>query len=225
VRFTVAFVLRAFFLLSSGLWDAPIAVPRCACLPPAVMHSPTHWLTTHLHSPSPSPTTPHATPTTPITHHHQHRLPPWPPSTTYPPTNTTHHPPPPLLNPAGGYMRGGDIIGCKKPPSPPSPEPPPAPTPPPSPAPPTPPATITIKGTVPGDLITDLQVAGLIGDPLHELVFKNATLWDHNAWVYVTLGINLSFNEQSAGLTSVPVPGVLPLKKTNKESGKGKQLN
>jgi beta-mannosidase len=45
--------------------------------------------------------------------------------------------------------------------------------------------------TVPGDLITDLQSAGLVRDPLYELNFKNASLWDTPAgsgreWVYRT---------------------------------------
>jgi len=45
------------------------------------------------------------------------------------------------------------------------------------------------NATVPGDVITDLQAAGLIGDPLYELNFKNATLWDVPVnstvrWVY-----------------------------------------
>ena len=44
---------------------------------------------------------------------------------------------------------------------------------------------------VPGDLITDLERAGLIGDPLYELNFRNATLWDTpvssgKQWVYST---------------------------------------
>jgi len=41
----------------------------------------------------------------------------------------------------------------------------------------------TMAATVPGDVITDLQVAGLIGDPLFELNFKNATLWSRT-WTY-----------------------------------------
>ncbi len=45
---------------------------------------------------------------------------------------------------------------------------------------------LRINATVPGDLITDLQVAGLIGDPLYELNWKNATLWDTMDWTYTT---------------------------------------
>ena len=43
----------------------------------------------------------------------------------------------------------------------------------------------TINASVPGDLITDLQTAGLIGDPLYELNFLNASLWSQ-PWVYKT---------------------------------------
>lgn len=44
----------------------------------------------------------------------------------------------------------------------------------------------SITGTVPGDLITDLQNAGLIGDPLYELNWLNSSLWDQNEWTYST---------------------------------------
>lgn len=44
----------------------------------------------------------------------------------------------------------------------------------------------TIRGSVPGDLITDLQAASLVGDPLFELNFKNATMWDTYVWTYAT---------------------------------------
>ena len=47
-------------------------------------------------------------------------------------------------------------------------------------------AVKAIKGSVPGDLITDLQAASLVGDPLFELNFKNATMWDHYTWTYST---------------------------------------
>lgn len=45
-------------------------------------------------------------------------------------------------------------------------------------------ADLTIKATVPGDLITDLQKAGLIGDPLYENNFLNASLWADPAKVW-----------------------------------------
>lgn len=48
------------------------------------------------------------------------------------------------------------------------------------------PSPLEIRATVPGDLITDLQLAGLIGDPLYELNWKNSTLWDTRTWVYST---------------------------------------
>jgi hypothetical protein len=45
-------------------------------------------------------------------------------------------------------------------------------------------AQYSITGTVPGDLITDLQNAGLIGDPLYELNWLNSSIWDQNEWTY-----------------------------------------
>ena len=44
----------------------------------------------------------------------------------------------------------------------------------------------TMKGAVPGDLITDLQRAGMIGDPLYELNWLNSSLWDEVSWQYST---------------------------------------
>lgn len=38
--------------------------------------------------------------------------------------------------------------------------------------------------SVPGDLISDLFNAGVIDEPLFELNFKNATIWDQNVWTY-----------------------------------------
>lgn len=43
-----------------------------------------------------------------------------------------------------------------------------------------------IRANVPGDLLTDLQTAGLIGDPLYELNFKDASLWHNYTWTYST---------------------------------------
>jgi beta-mannosidase len=54
-----------------------------------------------------------------------------------------------------------------------------------------------IRATVPGDLITDLQMAGLIGDPLYELNWKNFSLWDDNVWTY-TQTFTLSAAELAA---------------------------
>ena len=45
----------------------------------------------------------------------------------------------------------------------------------------------TIPASVPGDLLTDLQRAGLIGDPLAELNFLNeSAAWTANTWTYRT---------------------------------------
>ena len=45
--------------------------------------------------------------------------------------------------------------------------------------------TISCPGSVPGDLITDLERAGLIGDPLYELNFLSP-LWDASNFSYST---------------------------------------
>src|ERR1700709_2575771 len=44
--------------------------------------------------------------------------------------------------------------------------------------------SLTITGTVPGDIITDLFTAGQIPEPLYELNFKNASKWDDHDWLY-----------------------------------------
>ena len=42
-----------------------------------------------------------------------------------------------------------------------------------------------IRANVPGDLISDLQVAGLMGDPLYELNWRtNVSLWDAHVWTF-----------------------------------------
>lgn len=69
---------------------------------------------------------------------------------------------------AGGSVVKANRMGCKKVPAPPGPP------------------KYSLTGKVPGDLITDLQNAGMIGDPLYELNFKNASLWDTNVWTYTT---------------------------------------
>lgn len=43
--------------------------------------------------------------------------------------------------------------------------------------------TAFTTGQVPGDLITDLENGGLIGDPLFELNFKTP-VWDYGNWTY-----------------------------------------
>lgn len=46
-------------------------------------------------------------------------------------------------------------------------------------------AGISISATVPGDLITDLERAGVIEDPLYEMVWiEKASLWDTATWTY-----------------------------------------
>ena len=44
-------------------------------------------------------------------------------------------------------------------------------------------ASLSIPGAVPGDLVTDLQIAGKIADPLYELGFKG-NLWDTGNYTY-----------------------------------------
>lgn len=45
---------------------------------------------------------------------------------------------------------------------------------------------LTIAATVPGDHITDLERAGIIGDPLYELNFRNSSFWgeENTLWQY-----------------------------------------
>lgn len=44
---------------------------------------------------------------------------------------------------------------------------------------------LTIPASVPGDLITDLAAAGVIGDPIFELTFLDG-IWDDGNWTYTT---------------------------------------
>lgn len=45
---------------------------------------------------------------------------------------------------------------------------------------------VSIPATIPGDLLSDLQAAKMIGDPLYELNFLNASIWDANVWNFTT---------------------------------------
>ena len=45
---------------------------------------------------------------------------------------------------------------------------------------------LRIPATVPGDIITDLFNAGTIPEPLYELNWKNASIWDKHNWIYST---------------------------------------
>jgi len=47
-------------------------------------------------------------------------------------------------------------------------------------------AGLEVEAHVPGDLLTDLQKAGKIGDPLFENNFRNASLWNEHTWTYKT---------------------------------------
>ena len=46
------------------------------------------------------------------------------------------------------------------------------------------PLSLTVPASVPGDLLTDLQRAGVIGDPLREKNFLNDSLWQRHTWTY-----------------------------------------
>ena len=70
------------------------------------------------------------------------------------------------------------VVACVKG-SPARPPPPPAPS-------PSKDDVLTINATVPGDLVTDLQNAGLIDDPLFEVNFRNSSLWHGRTWTYRT---------------------------------------
>jgi len=58
---------------------------------------------------------------------------------------------------------------------------------------------VSVPGRVPGDLITDLHNAGLVGDPLYELNFLNASIWDQNTWTYTTYFDDIKDNDASNG--------------------------
>jgi beta-galactosidase/beta-glucuronidase len=45
---------------------------------------------------------------------------------------------------------------------------------------------LSINTTVPGDLVSDLQAAGWIGDPLFSTNFRNSTFWHGQIWTYRT---------------------------------------
>ncbi|CAK0819957.1 unnamed protein product [Prorocentrum cordatum] len=45
---------------------------------------------------------------------------------------------------------------------------------------------LSIPATVPGDLVSDLHAADMIGNPLYELNWLNSSLWDDNVWTYST---------------------------------------
>ncbi len=67
-------------------------------------------------------------------------------------------------------------------------------------------ADINIGARVPGDLITDLQLAGVIGDPLYELNFQ-ATTWDDTNFNYsTTFTVDASITSR---LTASPSTDVL----------------
>jgi len=64
-------------------------------------------------------------------------------------------------------------------------------------------AQVSIPARVPGDLLTDLERAGLIGDPLYELNWLNSSIWDTNAWTYKT-----EFVAEAAGETLLTFDGI-----------------
>ncbi|CAE7407283.1 MANBA [Symbiodinium natans] len=56
---------------------------------------------------------------------------------------------------------------------------------------------LAIKAQVPGDLLTDLQAAGHIGDPLYELNFLKSAIWDQQTWTFTT---NFTVDIRQVGL-------------------------
>lgn len=64
--------------------------------------------------------------------------------------------------------------------------------------------SVSIKGSVPGDLITDLELAGVIGDPLYELNFKTP-VWDHGNWTYT---LNFTAEDTSAAHSWLVFQGI-----------------
>lgn len=92
----------------------------------------------------------------------------------------------------GSYHREGRV-SCQKIPGPPTPPGPPL---------------YAFKGNVPGDIITDLQNAGMVGDPLYELNFQNSSLWNTNIFYYTktfTITQEELDNLKAAGATKVLV--------------------
>jgi len=89
---------------------------------------------------------------------------------------------------AGGSYPHSGRLSCKKVPGPPGPP------------------LYAIQGKVPGDLITDLQNAGLIDDPLYELNWLNSSLWDVHDWVYTT---SVSVSAEEHGRLSSSVSSLL----------------
>ena len=60
-----------------------------------------------------------------------------------------------------------------------------------------------IRATVPGDIVTDLQVAGLVGDPLYEVNWiRDAGVWANNAWTY-----SKSFAVSAADIATINAGG------------------
>jgi beta-galactosidase/beta-glucuronidase len=47
-------------------------------------------------------------------------------------------------------------------------------------------AGISIDASVPGDLLSDLEAANVIGDPLYELNWLNSSIWNNYTWTYST---------------------------------------
>jgi len=45
--------------------------------------------------------------------------------------------------------------------------------------------TTVVQGTVPGTSLTDLQLSGVIGDPIFNLNFQG-NVWDSSVWNYTT---------------------------------------
>lgn len=56
--------------------------------------------------------------------------------------------------------------------------------------------TVTIAAAVPGDLVTDLERAGVIADPLFGTNFKNASVWNGPVW-----NCSTTFDRPSGGAT------------------------
>ena len=71
--------------------------------------------------------------------------------------------------------------------------------------------TVSIAATVPGDLVTDLQRAGIIDDPLFGTNFKNASVWNGPVWNYSTTFDHPAFDSDSHDDGAAPSQRVLLL--------------
>ena len=58
--------------------------------------------------------------------------------------------------------------------------------------------SLVVPASIPGDLITDLQLGGVVGDPLYEMNYEGV-VWDTGNWTYsITFTVPASFTGSAA---------------------------